>query len=285
MVDCGEACDGRCSSAPSSVAVMGVGMSLAGDSMSAVEGLEWVLGGLWARSEGSWGGGVGCCIGARGAEGALPSWADCGSSLGPWGACVRNSSGGQVARPAMLSCSMDETMASSGVGIVRSSRVGRRVGDETGGLIAHGTRQDETRRDDEMERSNDGGGQWEQTKFAGSDRRGEEKHGCKEKRDLGRRTCLGDMSGSTASIYAGKDASRIGSSMGAAADGQPDATTIGIDAITSVGPARVQVSICYIYSQYLASLLYTNASWAPCHWPTPATVRLVPTLALHTARP
>jgi hypothetical protein len=110
------------SSVPSSVAVIGVGMSLLGASMSVLEGLLWVSVGVCARV-GESRGGVGCCIGTSGAELALLSLAEFRASFN---SCVvvvrmRDSSGGQVVRPVMLSCSTDgETIvASSGVGIVR----------------------------------------------------------------------------------------------------------------------------------------------------------------------
>jgi hypothetical protein len=109
------------SSVPSSVAVIGVGISLLGASMPVLEGLLWVSAGVCARVGESCGGGVGCCIGTSGAELALLSLAGFRASFN---SCVvvvvmRDSSGGQVVRPVMLSCSNGETMASSGVGIVR----------------------------------------------------------------------------------------------------------------------------------------------------------------------
>lgn len=134
MVDWGEGWAGRCSSVPSSVAVMGVGMSLAGASMSAVEGLLWASAGGWPWSGSSWGGGVGCCMGASRAGLALLSWVVCRGPLNSWAVLARDSSGGQVARPVMLSCSTGETMASSGVGIVRSSGAAVSMGR---GLLAH----------------------------------------------------------------------------------------------------------------------------------------------------
>lgn len=121
MADCGDGCDVRCSSEPSSVAVMGVGMSRAGVSISALEGLLWVSAGIWPCSRESWGGGVGCCMGAWDARLASLLWLDSRSWFNSCAVRERDSSGGQVARPAMLSCSTDGTMASSGVGIVRSS--------------------------------------------------------------------------------------------------------------------------------------------------------------------
>lgn len=114
LADSGEAWDARCSSPPSSVAVIGVGMSLLGPSMSVLAGLECAPGGDGDPC----GGGVGCCIGTWGADSAWLSAvaSPCGcSSLAE---TMRASSGGQVVRPAMLSCSTGETRASSGVGIL-----------------------------------------------------------------------------------------------------------------------------------------------------------------------
>jgi hypothetical protein len=113
----------RCSSVPSSVAVMGVGVSLLGASMRALEGLErvsvcgCVCGCVCAGA--SCGGGVGSCIGTSIADSTLLA----ALNAGDWGnSCAtvfRDSSGGHVARPAMLSCSTGETITSSGVGMVR----------------------------------------------------------------------------------------------------------------------------------------------------------------------
>jgi hypothetical protein len=67
VVEMGEACDMRCSASPSSIAVMGVGMSLAGSSMSAPEGLPCESDGDGACAGESCGGGVGSCMGTSGA--------------------------------------------------------------------------------------------------------------------------------------------------------------------------------------------------------------------------
>jgi hypothetical protein len=108
------------SSVPSSVAVIGVGMSLLGASMSVLEGLLWLSAGDCARVGESCGGGVGCCIGTSGVELALLSLAGLCASFNSCVVVLRKSSGGQVVRPVMLSCSTGgETIASSGVGIVR----------------------------------------------------------------------------------------------------------------------------------------------------------------------
>ena len=111
----------RCSSVPSSVAVMGVGMSLFGVSMSAPEGLVWLSAGVCACSGQSWGGGVGSCVGTWATWVALLSWLECRSSFNARPSPLRDSSGGQVVRAFMSSCSTGETMASSGVGMVGGS--------------------------------------------------------------------------------------------------------------------------------------------------------------------
>lgn len=64
FAESGDAWDARWSSAPSSVAVIGVGMSLFGASMLALDGLLCVSDGDCSRVP--CGGGVGCCcIGRR----------------------------------------------------------------------------------------------------------------------------------------------------------------------------------------------------------------------------
>jgi hypothetical protein len=71
VVESGEAWDMRCSSVPSSVAVMGVGVSLLGASMRALEGLEWASVVGCACAGVSCGGGVGSCIGTSIADSTL----------------------------------------------------------------------------------------------------------------------------------------------------------------------------------------------------------------------
>lgn len=61
--DSGEVWEARCSSALSSVTVMGVGMSRAGASMRALSGLVWLSGAGGACAGASCGGGVGSCMG------------------------------------------------------------------------------------------------------------------------------------------------------------------------------------------------------------------------------
>lgn len=89
---------------------MGVGISLLGASMLVLDILLWISSGAWVGSRELCGEGVGCCMGTLGLVVSFNSWVG----------IMRASSGGQVVRPAMLSCSTGETMASSsGVGIVR----------------------------------------------------------------------------------------------------------------------------------------------------------------------
>jgi hypothetical protein len=110
----------RCSSVPSSVAVIGVGMSLLGESTSVLDSLVWISSGAWVCSREFCGDGVGCCMGTWGIELALLSWVEPRGSFNSCVVMMRDSSGGQVGRPAMLSCSTGKTMASSsGVGMVR----------------------------------------------------------------------------------------------------------------------------------------------------------------------
>jgi hypothetical protein len=47
---------------------------------------------------------------------SLSLWIELGASFNPW---MRDSSGGQVVRLVMLSCSTGDTIASSGVGMMR----------------------------------------------------------------------------------------------------------------------------------------------------------------------
>lgn len=139
VAESGEAWEVRCSSAPSSVAVMGVGMSLLGDSMSSgLAGLRCGSVGDGATPGSSCGGGVGCCMGTSGAESTVAAAVEDRAAFmsRPVGR-MRTSSGGQVERPAMLSCSTGETIASSGVGIVRGVGWGESLG--TRELITHGT--------------------------------------------------------------------------------------------------------------------------------------------------
>jgi hypothetical protein len=79
VAESGEAWEVRCSSATSSVAVMGVGMSRLGLSTSVLEGFVGVstaaLGRDWSGE--SWGGGVGCCAGTSGADSTVPASVAC----------------------------------------------------------------------------------------------------------------------------------------------------------------------------------------------------------------
>jgi hypothetical protein len=120
FVDGGEACDVRCSSDPSSVVVMGVGISRFGASI-VFDVLVWSSEGDCACVDGSCGGGVGCCIGASTTDSTLLLALLPCASFNSCALVMRVSSGGQVARPAMLSCSTGETVASSGVGMFRAS--------------------------------------------------------------------------------------------------------------------------------------------------------------------
>ena len=115
FTESGEGCE-RCSSAPSSVDVIGVGVSRFGASMLALGGLVWFSGGDCARVASSRGGAVGCDLGASVAESAMAFALAACVGLSWWASRMRDSSGGQVAR--LPSCSSGKTMASSGVGIV-----------------------------------------------------------------------------------------------------------------------------------------------------------------------
>lgn len=110
----------RCSSDPSSVVVMGVGVSRFGASIK-FDGLMWSSGRDCARVDGSCGGGVGCCIGASMTDSTSLVALLAGAPFNSCALVMRASSGGQVARPAMLSCSTGGTVASSGVGMFRRS--------------------------------------------------------------------------------------------------------------------------------------------------------------------
>lgn len=115
VAESGEACEARWSSTLSSIAVIGVGVSLLSASMLALDGLLCVSVGDCSRVP--CGGGVGsCCGGRRRAESTLLLAMLSRASVSPlWAVDVCDSSGGHVAR----SCSAGET-TSSGVGIVRS---------------------------------------------------------------------------------------------------------------------------------------------------------------------
>jgi hypothetical protein len=141
VAESGDACDMRCSSAPSSVEVIGVGVSRAGASMRALEGLLCGSGGGCAREDGSCGGGVGSCIGTSMTESPLLLALKSGVWLNARVGVTRDSSGGQVERPAMLSCSTGDTIASSGVGMVRYD--GRQNHDRRGCNLHMGRRADE----------------------------------------------------------------------------------------------------------------------------------------------
>lgn len=123
VAESGDACDVRCSSAPSSVAVMGVGMSRLGASMSVLAGFECASAGICVWTDASCGGGVGCCMGIWGADSTLLAGDIVRALFNSWAAVMRDSSGGQVARAVTLSCSTGETVvvSSSGVGIIRQS--------------------------------------------------------------------------------------------------------------------------------------------------------------------
>ena len=130
----------RCSSAPSSVAVMGVGVSLFGASIRALEGLlcesEPEDGG--ACAEVSCRGGVGSCIGTSMVGPTLLPSLNRGDAFNSFALAMRASSGGHVVREAVLSCSTGEGIASSGVGMVR--RVEMRQSRLEKRLITHGTK-------------------------------------------------------------------------------------------------------------------------------------------------
>jgi hypothetical protein len=117
IVEVGEICDIRCSSAPSSVLVIGVGISLAGGFMWAPAGLVCVSNDGCACADGSCGGGVGNCIGTSMLDSPLLAALKSGDSFNSCAVVVRSSSGGQVAREVVLSCSTGESIASSGVGM------------------------------------------------------------------------------------------------------------------------------------------------------------------------
>ena len=111
VAESGEACEARWSSAVSSVTVIGVGMSLFGSSMLALDGLLCVSVGDCSRVP--CGGGVGSrCVGRRRAGSSTLLLA----LLSLWAVDVCGSSVGHVAR----SCSAGERTTSLGVGIVRS---------------------------------------------------------------------------------------------------------------------------------------------------------------------
>jgi hypothetical protein len=115
VAESGEACEARWSSALSSVAVIGVGMSRFGSSMLALDGLLCVSVGDCSRVP--CGGGVGSrCVGSRCAGRRRAGSTLLLALLSLWAVDVCGSSGGHVAR----SCSAGERTASSGVGIVRS---------------------------------------------------------------------------------------------------------------------------------------------------------------------
>jgi hypothetical protein len=82
-------------------------MSLVGASMCGLEGLL------------SCGGGVGSCNGMSMADSTLLAALKSEDWFNPCAVVMRDSSGGQVAREVVLSCSTGETIASSGVGMVR----------------------------------------------------------------------------------------------------------------------------------------------------------------------
>jgi hypothetical protein len=122
------------------VAVIGVGVSLFGASIRALEGLlcesEFEDGGACAGV--SCGGGVGSCIGTSMVGPTLLLSLNCADGFNSCALAMRASSGGHVVREAVLSCSTGEGIASSGVGMVRrvvmqQSRWGKR-------LITHGTK-------------------------------------------------------------------------------------------------------------------------------------------------
>lgn len=82
--------------------------------MSVLDDLVCASAGVCAGAGDACGGGVGCCMGGDSTLlAAVLLRAPCTS----WAVMVRDSSGGQVVRPEMLSCSTGETMASSGVGV------------------------------------------------------------------------------------------------------------------------------------------------------------------------
>jgi hypothetical protein len=101
------------------VLVIGVGISLAGASMWVLAGFMWVSGDGCACAGGSCGGGVGNCIGMSMVDSTLLAELKLSDSFSSCAVMMRNSSGGQVVREVVLSCSTGETIASSGVGMVR----------------------------------------------------------------------------------------------------------------------------------------------------------------------
>jgi hypothetical protein len=138
IAEVGEVCDVRCSSAPSSVLVIGVGISLEGGSMWVPAGLVCASNDGCACAEGSCGGGVGNCIGTSMLDSPLLAALNSGGSFRSCAAVVYSSSGGQVARDVVLSCSTGEAIASSGVGMVRWS--GKRLSQSARRLVTHGTK-------------------------------------------------------------------------------------------------------------------------------------------------
>jgi hypothetical protein len=109
----------RWSSAPSSVAFIGVGVSLFGASVRALEGLICDAGDGDACAGLSCGGGVCSCIGTSMLKSTSLLALNVGVSFSACAVVMRASSGGQVVREAVLSCSTGESIASSGVGMVR----------------------------------------------------------------------------------------------------------------------------------------------------------------------
>ena len=92
------------------MAVIGVGVSLFGASIRALEG-------LLCESESE--GGVGSCIGTSMVGPTLLLSLNCGDAFNSCALAMRASSGGHVVREVVLSCSTGEGIASSGVGMVR----------------------------------------------------------------------------------------------------------------------------------------------------------------------
>lgn len=119
LAESGELCDARWSSAPSSVVVMGVGVSVTGSSVCAVGGLESEDDN--SDAGGACGGdGLDCCVEGSGAGVALVLLVTVGESMGSSVEAMRESSGGHVARPALLSCSAGgDPITSSGVGMIQ----------------------------------------------------------------------------------------------------------------------------------------------------------------------
>jgi hypothetical protein len=94
-------------------------VSLFGASIRALAGLICDSGDGGACAGESCGGGVGSCIGTSMLESTLSFALKPGDGFNSCVVTLRASSGGQVARLVLLSCSIGESMASSGVGIVR----------------------------------------------------------------------------------------------------------------------------------------------------------------------